>query len=76
MPSTEQLLSKLLNDPKTGICGADKLLRRAKQYYPKITPVQVKEFLSHNYIHQVFQKPVNTTITPEIHGKVDYARQV
>ena len=72
MNSTDQLLSKLFNDPKTGFVGADKLLRRAKQYNPKITLAQVKVFLSHNSIHQVFQKPINTNITPKIHGKVGH----
>ncbi len=42
MSTTTDLLSKLFNDPKTGFVGADKLLRRAKQYNPKITLAQVK----------------------------------
>ena len=49
------LLSKLFNDPKTGFVGADKLLRRAKQYNPKITLAQVKDFLAHNSIHKYFK---------------------
>ena len=70
--SIDQLLSKLFNDPKTGFVGADKLLRRAKQYNPKITLNKVKEFLVNNPIHQVFQKPTLTKIIPRIHGKVGY----
>ena len=50
--SIEQLLGKLFNDPKTGFVGADKLLRRAKQYNPKITLNKVKEFLVNIAIHQ------------------------
>ncbi len=72
MSSTTDLLSKLFNDPKTGFVGADKLLRRAKQYNAKITLAQVKDFLSHNSIHQVFQKPTTTNITPRIHGKIGH----
>ena len=69
---TSQLLSKLFDDPKTGFVGADKLLRRAKQHNPKITLVQVKEFLVHNPIHQVFQKPTLAKTQPRIHGKVGH----
>ena len=69
---TSQLLSKLFDDPKTGFVGADKLLRRAKQHNPKITLVQVKEFLAHNPIHQVFQKPTLAKTQPRIHGKVGH----
>jgi hypothetical protein len=70
MSSTTDLLSKLFNDPKTGFVGADKLLRRAKQYNPKITLAQVKEFLKDNSIHQVFQKPTKEITDPRIHGKI------
>ena len=66
------LLNKLFNDPKTGFIGADKLLRRAKEHNPKITLKQVKEFLLHNPIHQVFQKPTPQKQTPRIHGKVGH----
>ena len=66
------LLNKLFNDPKTGFTGADKLLRRAKEYNPKITLRQVREFLLHNPIHQVFQKPSAQKQTPRIHGKVGH----
>ena len=66
------LLNKLFNDPKTGFTGADKLLRRAKEHNPKITLKQVKEFLLHNPIHQVFQKPSAQKQTPRIHGKVGH----
>ena len=66
------LLNKLFNDPKTGFTGADKLLRRAKEHNPKITLKQVIEFLLHNPIHQVFQKPSAQKQTPRIHGKVGH----
>ena len=55
------LLNTIFNDPKTDYVGADKLLRRAKEHNPKITLKQVKEFLSCNTIHQVFQKPAPKT---------------
>ena len=67
-----QLLHTLFNDPKTGFMGADKLLRRAKESNPKITLKQVKEFLSLNPIHQVFQKPTLQKQTPRIHGKIGH----
>ena len=54
MSTATDLLSKLFNDPKTGFVEANQLLRRAKQYNPKITLAQVKDFLAHNSIHQVF----------------------
>ena len=60
MNSTNHLLSNLFNDPKTGFVGAEKLLKRAKLQNSKITLNQVKEFLKHNDIHQVFQKTTNT----------------
>ncbi len=72
MSSTTDLLSKLFNDPKTGFVGADKLLRRAKPHNSKITLAQVKDFLAHNSIHQVFQKPTTTNITPRIHGTIGH----
>ena len=53
---TTQLLHKLFNDPKTGFTGAEKLLRRAKEFNPKITLKQVKEFLSLNPIHESFSE--------------------
>ena len=70
--TTTQLLHKLFNDPKTGFTGADKLLRRAKESNPKITLKQVKEFLSLNPIHQVFQKPTLQKQTSHIHGKIGH----
>ena len=70
--TTTQLLHKLFNDFKTGFTGADKLLRRAKDSNPKITLKQVKEFLSLNPIHQVFQKPSLQKQTPRIHGKIGH----
>ncbi len=66
------LLNKLFNDPKTGFVGADKLFKRAKQYNPDITLKQVKDFLSHNAVHQVFQKPSSPRKSPRIHGKVGH----
>jgi hypothetical protein len=72
MSSTTDLLSKLFNDPKTGFVGAEKLLRRAKQYNPKITLAQVKEFLKDNSIHQVFQKPTKENTARRIHGKIGH----
>ena len=72
MDNNINLLSKLFNDPKTGFVGADKLLRRAKQYNPKITLAQVKEFLKDNSIHQVFQKPTKENASPRIHGKIGH----
>ena len=72
MDNSTELLSKLFNDPKTGFVGADKLLRRAKQYNKNITLAQVKDFLSHNSIHQVFQKPTKSKAGPRIHGKIGY----
>ncbi len=72
MISDNDLLNKLFNDPKTGFTGAEKLLRRAKEFKPKITLKQVKEFLAHNSIHQVFQKPSLPKQTPHIHGKVGH----
>ena len=70
--TTNQLLLELYNDPKTGFVGVDKLTRRAKQYNPKITQKQVKEFLENNSIYQVFQKPTRTKSVPRIHGKVGH----
>src|SRR6476620_6044885 len=70
--TTNQLLIKLFNHPKTGFVGVDKLTRRAKQINPKITQKQVKEFLQHNSISQVFQKPTQTKGVPRIHGKVGH----
>jgi hypothetical protein len=67
MNPTNQLLSQLFNDPKTGFVGAEKLLKRAKLQNPKITLNQVKEFLKLNEVHQVFQKPKTTKIVPRIH---------
>lgn len=72
MSSTTDLLSKLFNDPKTGFVGAEKLLRRAKQYNPKIALAQMKEFLKDNSIHQVFQKPTKVNSAPRIHGKIGH----
>jgi hypothetical protein len=72
MMNSTNLLSKLFNDPKTGFVGADKLLRRAKQYNSKITLTQVKEFLSHNSINQVFQKPTKEIAAPRIHGRIGH----
>jgi IS30 family transposase len=66
------LLNKLFNDPKTGFVGAEKLLRRAKQINPKITLKQVKDFLTQNPVHQVFQKPARSNQTPRIHGKIGH----
>ena len=57
---------------KTGLVGADKLLRRAKEQNPKITMKQVNEFLVQNPINHVFQKPKNSKSTPKIHGKVGH----
>jgi hypothetical protein len=74
--TTNQLLNKLFNDPKTGFVGADKLLRRAKEQNPKITMKQVKEFLAQNPISQVFQKPKNSKSTPKIHGKLVIIKQI
>jgi hypothetical protein len=70
--STNQLLLGLFNDPKTGYVGVDELTRRAKQYNPKITQKQVKEFLEHNSVYQVFQKPTRTKGIPRSHGKVGH----
>ena len=70
--TTNQLLIKLSNDPKTGFVGVDKLTRRAKQNNPKITQKQVKEFLENNSIYQLFQKPTQTKRVPRIHGKVGH----
>jgi hypothetical protein len=72
MNSTNQLLSKLFNDPKTGFVGAEKLLKRAKLQNSKITLNQVKEYLMQNEVHQVFQKPKTSKIVPRIHGKVGH----
>ena len=69
---SQQLLSTLFNDPKTGLVGADKLLKRAKEQNPKITMKQVKEFLAQNPITQVFQKPKTSRYVPKIHGKVGH----
>jgi hypothetical protein len=59
-------------NPKTGLVGAEKLLKRAKLQNSKITLSQVKEFLKQNEVHQVFQKPTNTKVVPRIHGKVGH----
>jgi hypothetical protein len=67
--SVNQVLNQLFNDPNTGFVGAEKLLRRAKNINSKITMKQVKEFLAQDLINQVFQKPKNTKLTPNIHGK-------
>jgi IS30 family transposase len=67
-----QLLNKIFNDPKTGFVGAEKLLRRAKLSNSKITLKQVKDFLSSNPVHQVFQKPIRSNQIPRIHGKIGH----
>ncbi len=76
MSTTTDLLSKLFNDPKTGFVGAEKLLRRAKQYNTKITLAQVKEFLKDNSIHQVFQKPAKVNTAPRIHIKLGIIKRI
>jgi hypothetical protein len=72
MNTTDQFLSKLFNDLKTGFVGAEKILKRAKLQDPKITLNQVKEFLKQNEVHQVFQKPMNMKVVPRIHGKIGH----
>jgi hypothetical protein len=72
MITTDLLLRKLFKDPKTGFVGAEKLLKRAKLQDPKITFSQVKDFLKHNEVHQVFQKPTNMKVVPRIHGKIGH----
>ena len=73
---TNQLLLELFNDPKTGFVGVDKLARRAKQYNPKITQKQVKEFLENNSIYQVLQQPSRTKSVPRIYGKVGHYQSI
>ena len=70
--SVNELLDRLFIDPKTGFVGAEKLLKRAKQYNPKITMKQVKGFLDDNSINQVFQNPLTSKHLPRIHGKIGH----
>lgn len=42
------LLTKLYNDPKTGLIGADKLFQKAKQLYGSITLKQVRDWYKDN----------------------------
>jgi hypothetical protein len=52
--SSEDLLTQLYYDPSTGLIGAQKLYKRAKEMMPEITLKTVKEFVSKQKLSQVF----------------------
>jgi len=72
MTQHQQLLDKLFKDPKTGFVGEQKLFHRARQIESSITRKQVRDYLQHNSIHQVFQKPKQNKEQPKKHGKVGH----